>query len=193
MAQFSQRLLDWTLKFEGGYRFTNIVGDAGGATFAGITLNDFEEAAAAGIESDFNKDGHVDVEDLKVMPKEAVEHHYCRKYWCSRNLGSINSDLISWKLFDLGVNMGLLGSTLVTQKALVLCGYLVSVDGQLGPQTISGINKQCETRDGELDLLAAICVQAAKRYQAIIDAKPVNQKFAKGWAARANAIPPVEA
>ena len=190
MAEFTQKLMNWTLDFEGRV-YENVPNDPGGPTKWGITEQDMIEAQGEGMGSvDFNHDGKVDADDVMAMPPEFIERRYCAKYWCSRNLSAINSTIIAQKVFDLGVNMGLVGSTKVVQRALVSIGFVLGVDGHLGPQSIAAINKGSDGEVACKTLLDAICNEAEKHYLAIVAAKPTSQKFLKGWLRRAHAIPP---
>jgi lysozyme family protein len=59
--------VDFTLRkdIEGGFTI-----DTGGPTNRGITLTTLKDADRRGIvDADFNKDGKVDIEDIKLLPE----------------------------------------------------------------------------------------------------------------------------
>ena len=207
-ASFSQRLLNWTLDFEGRHCLENVANDPGGWTYEGITFQDFIEGTKDGSfddpefrGGDVNSDGQINLDDLKALKTAAdgeafVEKRYCARYWCKNGpgLSSLTSQVIADKHFDASVNMGIQGATVVLQRALVAVGYLgISVDGDFGPRTLFAVNKQTESPAGEHDLLMAYCEAMKQRYLGIVQKKPTSAKFLKGWLRRAAALPPVGA
>lgn len=143
-------ILKLTLIAEG--RFSNHAKDPGGKTMYGWT------------ETTAREEGFTDpIETLTVPVAQAM---YYRRYWIGPNLPLINSDAITCKAFDIGVNQGrrwggyvlqLAARTVISNEvkpempgvaAADVAGLeefdrlpLVSaVDGRIGPQTVGVAN-----------------------------------------------------
>ena len=159
--------LNYVLNNEGGY--SDNPNDSGGATNYGITL---AEAKRFGIET---KDA------LKNISMDMVTQIYRKDYWFMD--GIVNNQVAS-KYFDMVVNMGKHQATLLLQRACTsLQGKLVE-DGIYGPNTEKVVN--CIDHDL---LLPALVDQCVTFYKGLVDAKPKNGVFLKGWLTRARRIP----
>ena len=167
MADF-KLAIEKTLAYEGGY--TNNINDPGGATNWGITLGVLQEQGTIG---DYDNDGDVDKDDVKIMSREAAEEIYKKLYW---NGDNIQSQAIAEKNFDMGVNMGTAVAAKLLQQALVACGFSVLADGKLGPKTINAINASSES-----GLMTALCNLQEIRYWDIVQHDLEKNAAARNW------------
>lgn len=96
--------VDFTLRkdIEGGYTV-----DSGGPTNRGITLRTLQEADRRGIvDGDFNKDGKVDAEDIKLLDEPSAILIYKALYWDSLDLDVVQDKKLAVCAFDTAVNCG---------------------------------------------------------------------------------------
>jgi lysozyme family protein len=99
-----EKAIAFTLRddIEGGYTV-----DTGGPTNRGITLTTLKEANADGvIVGDFNKDGKIDEEDVKVLPLDVAIAIYKDRYWNALSLDAIDDAGLAIAAFDTAVNCG---------------------------------------------------------------------------------------
>lgn len=170
MASFVLAYPD-VLKIEAGY--VNNPNDPGGETNFGITKRD-----------------HPD-EDIKNMTKERAIKIYKAKYWDPLRLDFINAQNIANKLLDMSVNLGQETTAFRLQRALnyVLPGRPLIVDGDIGPATLTEINKLIPRAAAGPDLetldLALHAYHAARYIELVEGPDPRFDTFAKGWLRRA--------
>jgi lysozyme family protein len=159
------------LKIEGGY--VNDPNDPGGETKWGITKRDFPE------------------EDIPNLTKERAIELYKMKYWDPLNLDQVDNQEIADKLLDMSVNLGEGTTALRLQRALnyLYPGRPISVDGDIGPQTLGAINSlpKLAARGPDLETLElALAAYHAARYIELVEGPdPRFDTFAKGWLRRA--------
>lgn len=179
MASF-EKAIPIILKHEGG--FVNHSSDPGGATNYGISLRFLRGLPI--IDADLNGDGNVDIEDIKNMTAEQAIKLYKKYFWDTNKYQNINDDTIATKIFDMTVNMGAKRSHMITQTALNKCfGMKLTVDGILGPATISVINAIED--DNEQIVLTTICQEQFAFYLRLVEQKPELKVFINGWKRRA--------
>lgn len=171
------------LKHEGGY--VNHPNDPGGATNYGISLRFLADYPEIG---DFDHDGDVDAEDIRVMTIEDASQIYKQAWWDKFKYGLINDQTIATKVFDFSVNMGAKRAHILLQRALNRAfGLKLTEDGIVGPNTRNVINSAVDG-SGEQQLLDAYCATAWDFYQGLIANNPKLSVFAKGWKNRAYSI-----
>ena len=175
--------LPFTLPFEGG--FTNNPNDPGGATYAGITLETLRRH-----HGDIDHDGVIDENDVKLLQQHAemVEQIYREDYWPSEYDQLVNQP-VATKLFDCGVNMGLLTAGTLAQKEVAALGGRVSIDGHVGMLTVIAMNN-CDP----VKFLFGFAQQMGDHYWNIVKSQiqaravtPFNDKPALGWNAQQQA------
>lgn len=147
-----------TLAREGGARYTNDPGDAGGETRYGISKRAYPE------------------EDIALLTEQRAREIYKRDYWQRLRAGEIESQAVAGKLFDTAVNMGPRACAKLVQQ----CLEIEPVDGVIGPQTLAVIN----AADPEQVLLRFTLAQVV-RYVHIVKRRPGTRKFMLGWLNRA--------
>jgi hypothetical protein len=138
-------------------RWETTPGDAGGATFAGLTVRDDE------VPSD--------------PSPQYIADTYLDRYW--KPFSSLPAP-VSQLCFSMGVNFGIRTAVRLLQLACNDYGAHLTVDGEIGDNTNSAA-WQCPDSDG---LAMAFLAKCRARYNAIVSSKPDQQKFLNGWMAR---------
>ena len=156
MSKFDE-IIEVVLEHEGGY--VNDPKDPGGETNFGIA-----------------KRSHPDV-DIKNLTKEGAKEIYKEVYWDKNKVESLPEEL--WHIyFDMCVNQGKGRAVKIIQRAVNGKGGSLTVDGGMGPMTISAIGKSRV----ELDRVRAYRV---KYYADLVTRKPDLERFYFGWFKRA--------
>ncbi len=189
-----QQALEHMLKFEGGY--ANDRDDSGGETFKGVSRNNWpkwpgwaliDKVKAAGartarlINACFDRDEEMD---------SLVAEFYRANFWEPwERLAA--GPRVTAKLFDMSVNVGVAGAVKILQRAINAMEPVrkLAVDGQAGPLTLNALDEVLGRPQGESTLLTEICQAQANHYRAIVNRKPGQAKFLKGWLKRAAWLP----
>ncbi len=100
---------------------------------------------------------------------------YKANYWDTMSLDAVASERAAWKVFDIGVNMGVKTAARFVQYILA-----VVMDGMIGPKTLAAFNLADESV-----MLGRLSTMQHERYATIINRDPTQQKFANGWFRRA--------
>ena len=171
------------LKHEGGY--VNHPNDNGGPTNYGLSLRflvDYPELA------DFNGDGKVDIQDIKIMTREQAEQIYYELWWRKYRYDQFDDLTIAIKAFDFAINMGANRAHRLLQQAVndAFNTNLVA-DGIIGPATVRAINSR-SSKDDRQRLINAYSDRAWSFYQSIARNNPSQNVFLKGWKNRAYSI-----
>jgi len=175
MASTFDLALAYTLPNEGGY--SNNPADPGGATNFGIIQRTLERWNALHPELAFPA-------DVKELRKDQAGAIYRDEYW---RWDGIKAPVVAIKLFDIGVNGGLVTAVKLLQKAVnTMVNPPLEVDGGLGPKTLDAANRQ-----DPLALLDVVCQAQADYYNAIVARNPSQAVFLKGWLRRAAQKPEV--
>ena len=165
-------LAPFILKWEGG--FVNDPKDRGGATNMGVTLNTWKRVGY-----DKDKDGDIDVKDLKLLSKEDVVKKVLKPYyWDKWRADEINNQSIANILVDWVYTSGKYGITKV-QAMLNL-----KPDGVVGNKTLSAINDYPNQRQ----LFQRIKNERLAFIDRIVKNNPSQRRFLKGWKNRVNAF-----
>jgi len=173
-----------TLDLEGGY--SDVQGDRGGRTNFGITERTFRDALEQAVIF-----GVSDIKDLTLAQAKAI---YKVRYWFPLRLGDVCDARIAAEIFDTAVNSGTGRAALIAQLALEYLGETLTLDGVIGPATISLINKWCVKDPRAL----MVCLNGFQfiHYVAIVNedllgeiakrvkSDPGQVAFARGWTKR---------
>ena len=159
-----ERAIAIVLEHEGGY--SDDPDDAGGRTAYGLSSR-FLDALGINV-------------DLKTMTKDEAVDIYYKELWSKLPYDYIQNTRISTKLFDTVVNVGTKEAVLILQRACNSCGADLVEDGVWGPRTLQAVNLATPG-----SLLAAMKSEQACFYRLLVAEKPKNEKFLKGWIARA--------
>lgn len=152
-------LMTHIIDVEGG--FVNDEDDAGGATNFGITIKTLSKW----------RNRECTIQDVKEMKIEEAVEIYVENYYKPMNGDKIDSDLKILVMFDKAVNSGVDAAVMIAQKIVN-----VDVDGDCGFKTQTSINSCRES------IFIREYLQALQRgYFEIVERRPVNQKFLKGW------------
>lgn len=168
--------VDDVINIEGGY--VNNPNDSGGPTNFGVT-----EATAR----EFGYRG-----DMRDFTKEQAKEIYKKEYWDSLSLDEVAeiSEGLSFELFDTGINCGIGTSAVFLQRVLNVLNNKekyyedISVDGMLGPKTISALKMFYAVRKEEgAEVLTKLvnCLQGA-RYVKLAEQREKDEEFMYGWA-----------
>jgi lysozyme family protein len=154
MSDFRTSVLK-TLAHEGGY--VNNSNDSGGATNFGITQKDLPG------------------QDMQLLTEDQAVQYYADHYFKSL-YSQIDSQLITDKLFDMGVLFGVGTAIGILQLCLG-----VTHDGVFGPGTLAAVNQADET-----SLLLGYKTNLVTHAFNIAIAHPQDRVFIKGWTTRIN-------
>lgn len=148
------------LKHEGGY--VNDPADAGGETKYGISKRTYP---------------NVDIKNLTVDQAKAI---YYKDWWMTGPYESLSYSALATKVFDTAINVGASRAYKFLQEAANAVGAKLVVDGAIGPKSIAAIN----SLDGAA-VLAQFRREQEDFYLQLIERKPSQIKFKKGWITRA--------
>ena len=163
------KLAPYILKWEGG--FVDHKADKGGATNMGVTIGTWRQNGY-----DKDGDGDIDVIDLKLLTKQDVINRILKPhYWDRWKADQIVSQPIANILVDWVWGSGKWG-IIIPQRLLG-----VEVDGIVGQQTITAVNKQSPA-----DLFARIKTARLTFLNDIVKNNPSQRVFLKGWINRLN-------
>jgi len=159
-----------TLPLEGGY--SDNPDDLGGPTKYGITQAEAREWGYQG--------------DMRDLPLDTALAIFKKNYWDVNNLDNCPSQKLANKLFDAGVNCGIEEAAIWLQRSLNamdrnnLDWKDLTIDGNIGPNTLNVINKALSLRREDI-LIECINIQQGNFY--IQDAlnHPTQKTFLNGW------------
>jgi len=160
------------LKSEGGY--ANDPKDPGGETYRGISRKAYP-----------NWEGWAVLDQIpgkrfnQIFPQleSAVKTFYFNEKWLKFNLDKIANQDIAAACLDTVIQHGK-GASLI-QQSLQRIGQPVTVDGRIGPDTVSHLNKSPVK-----DFLAALHDVREAYYRGLVSQDPNLAKFLPGWMKR---------
>lgn len=159
MADF-ETAYEKTLRAEGGYRLTDVKGDKGGQTYAGIARNMHPRWP-----------GWVHVDRGDVPPSSLVREFYRLNFWQAVQGDEIASQEAAESLYDFAVNAGARTAVKLAQVALG-----VTPDGALGPRTLAALN----AIPGPA-FVTKYAIAKVARYAEICNRDRTQSKFLLGW------------
>jgi lysozyme family protein len=164
--------IEMPLKSEGGY--ANDPKDPGGETYRGISRLAYPDWTGWA-----KLDAIADKKYNQVFPalENEVQLFYYNEKWLKNNLDKIDDKDVAAAALDTVIQHGK-GATLI-QRALQNIGRPVSVDGKIGPDTVSALNKSTPKT-----FLSALHDVREAYYQTLVDKDPSLAKFLPGWLAR---------
>jgi len=166
---------------EGGY--VNDPDDPGGATKYGVTIHTMRRLGL-----DLDGDGRVMPGDVKLLTVEDATDIFLRHYFHSPRIDDL-PEMLHATVFDMQVNAGA-NAVKILQRLLTKMGWPCSVDGAIGPQTISAA-KAAAAKAGRR-LYNAYGIERRNYYFRLADRRPSSRKYARtiaggkgGWIRRA--------
>ena len=165
-----ERAFEYLMRNEGLY--IDHPNDHGGPTKYGITQSTLSRYRTK----------PVSVKDVQDLSREEARMIYYRWYWMPLDCMFIKSLPIAVALFDMGVLFGIYQSACAAQTALnILNGENapLKIDGQIGPKTLAALNS-ADTNQ----FLKHFALRFKSRIADIIEAKPNQMAFKKGWESR---------
>ena len=156
-----KQALEYLVKSEGGY--VDNPKDPGGRTNLGVTQKVWE--SWVGRESN--------EKEMRALTKTDVEPLYKRKYWDACRCDDLPTGL-DYLVFDFAVNAGVGRSAKTLQSCVG-----VSVDGQIGNQTIEAIKKIAPS-----DLIERFSEAKINFYKLLV----TFPTFGKGWLNRVEEV-----
>lgn len=169
---------------EGGY--VNDADDPGGATKYGVTIHTMRRLGL-----DLNRDGRVDVADVKALTRADAERIFVDEYFNRPRIYML-PEALQPAVFDMYVNAGL-NAVKILQRMLNdrLPAPVLDDDGVIGPMTARAAH-QVEDQLTADRLRNAYGAARRNYYYAIGDARPASRKYATtraggkgGWITRA--------
>ena len=157
-----KKLAPFVLKWEGG--FVNDPADKVGATNKGVTIAVWQKQGY-----DKNKDGKIDIKDLKNLSDEDATAIMKKHYWDKWKADQIKDQRVANTLVDWLWCSGAWGIK-IPQKILGL-----KVDGIVGEKTITAVN------NAPANFLQTLYKERQEFLERIAKTNPTQKRFLKGW------------
>lgn len=197
--------VDELLVVEGGH--VNDPVDKGGETKFGISLRflaaegTFDDDGDGKADFDLDMDGDIDGADIRKLTIGDARYLYYRCFWKPLGCESFARP-IGEMLFDQGVNGGMTAAKKMLQRAVNTCLMeakvkmgsnsapdQLKVDGGLGDKTREAIIWVLKyPAMGMQAIIQAYRAAVRERYRNIVARYPSQQRFLRGWLARAERL-----
>lgn len=164
------KLIPHIIKWEGGNKFTNDPLDRGGATKYGVTIGTLQ-----GLKYDTNRDGKIDVNDVKTLQLEDFKRILKSQYWDRWKADMIVNQSVANLLVDWTWGSGKHG-IIIPQRCLG-----VTPDGIVGDVTINALNVS-----NQRIIYNKVWEARKEFYEKIVKNNPSQSKWLKGWLNRLN-------
>lgn len=164
------------LRREGG--FVDDPSDKGGATNFGVSLRYMR-----GIGLDLDGDGDVDRDDVLLVTRERAAQLFKDDFFYGPKIDQL-PEYLHAPMFDFAVNSGPAAAVRALQKVCTTLGYPCVPDGRLGPKTRAAVERMYAERSRRR-VVNALVEQRVDYYTEIALDDPSQQRFLKGWIARA--------
>jgi lysozyme family protein len=164
MADFNPAF-EAMLRDEGGYQLTDIAGDHGGQTYAGIARKPNPDWIGWAL---------VDRREFGASLTTMVRDFYRARFWTTIRGDEINEQAIAESIFNFAVNTGVGPAVKIAQ---VIAG--ATPDGAIGAKTIELLN-QCTAKG----FVASYALAKIRRYSDICNRDRGQSKFLLGWVNR---------
>lgn len=166
---------------EGG--FVNDPDDPGGATKYGVTIGTMRR-----LRIDVDRDGDVDVADVRRLTRAQAEDIFLRHYYYAPNIQLLPEPLRA-SVFDMQVNAGT-NAVRILQRLLTKFDEPLAADGVIGPKTAAAAGRAYEKAG--LYLVDAYGIARRDYYFGLADRRRSSRKYARtraggkgGWIKRA--------
>ncbi|MFT4784583.1 MAG: lysozyme family protein [Paracoccaceae bacterium] len=179
--QTIEAIADEIVQREGGY--VNDPDDPGGATKYGVTIGTMKRLGL-----DLTGDGRVDVADVKRLDRATAAEIFIEHYFARPRIAAL-PEVLHATVFDMYVNAGA-NAVRVLQKLLGEMGQKISVDGVIGPETITATRAALAVAPEHL--CDAYGIARRNYYYGLADRRISSRKYARrrdggkgGWITRA--------
>ncbi len=179
-----QEIAEEIVAREGG--FVDDPDDPGGATKYGVTI-----ATLRRLGLDLTGDGRVDVEDVKRLGRDQARDIFIEHYYYRPGINKL-PEAIRPSVFDMYVNAGA-NAIRILQGLLRKMGWMVAVDGVIGPETIEATWAAYEA--AKEHFANAYGIERRNYYYRLADRRPASRKYARrrdgskgGWILRAESF-----
>ena len=179
--QSIEAIADEIIARAGGY--VNDPDDPGGATNFGVTIGTMSRLGM-----DLDGDGQVTPQDVKKLTRQQARQIFVSHYYVRPGISSLPKP-IQTSVFDMYVNAGS-NAIRILQRLLNDMGQAVTVDGEIGPQTIEATEIAYNAAPNHL--ADAYGIARRNYYYALADKRPKSRKYARrrdggkgGWITRA--------
>ena len=161
---------------EGG--FVNDPDDPGRATKFGVTIGTMRRLGI-----DLTGDGATDIADVKALTRAHAVEIFLKHYYNRPRISAL-PEAVQARAFDMYVN-ALANAVRILQRLLCSMGFDVSVDGQIGPQTIRA-TQSAARRSPEHFADAYGIARRNYYYYSLADRRPASQcTICTSWSALA--------
>lgn len=167
------RAFRFTMREEGGAKYTNDPRDPGGPTKYGVALHFNRDSIP-----DKDGDGDVDARDVQLLEELDALAIFRDQYWRPGKCDAL-PDALALAHADTLYNIGPGAAPRILQRAVNACGLSIAVDGKIGPATLAAILHI--TKAGRLDVLLREQAGERLRYYKTRQGWPV---YGRGWSAR---------
>jgi len=179
------RIYREVMKIEGG--IANDPDDKGGFTNHGISLQFAitvpDEDRDGFQDTDFDRDGDVDADDLRLLNDPRTHALYIRYFFTKPRLDELPCE-IQHQAFDFGVHSGPSRAILFLQRVLILENISPGrPDGIVGPKTIAACHEAINTIGHAK--LNYICAESRLAFLLRIQSNDPTQAKYTGWKVRA--------
>lgn len=166
---------------EGG--FVNDPDDPGGATKFGVTIHTMRRLGV-----DLTGDGRVTAADVRRLSRAQATDIFIEHYFKRPRIGDL-PEALQASVFDMYVNAGA-NAMKILQQLLCDMGFVVAVDGALGPQSVAAAAQAMSAAPDHL--VDAYGIARRNYYFRLADRRPASRKYARtiaggkgGWIKRA--------
>jgi lysozyme family protein len=182
MGNSVEELIEHTLKAEGG--FTQSLADSGNYIVEDgkkILVGTNWGIAAPTLKAWLKRTPTM--QEMKDLPIETAKAIYRKEYFTSPGMGKL-PDSIQANVFDMGVNAGQSRSIKILQQMLEDKGYeLGSINGKINQPTVDACAK---AEKNGVNLRSLFSDYRIEFYKDLVERKPKNKVYLKGWINRAN-------
>lgn len=181
MKENFDKSLRFVLADEG--KFSDIPADKGGPTSLGITLKTLMDYHAHFDYGDFDRDGDIDIDDIRLLDEPEEASPIYRKWFWNAVKGDDLPVGVDYVTFDSAVNHGPKNAGIFLQRAVNRLKLILRIDGVIGPVTI----QNALGRDRQI-LIADTLRERDIFYRKIVAQDPIQEKFFRGWQNRLSHI-----
>ncbi len=179
--QSVREIAEKIVRREGGY--VNDPDDPGGATNFGVTIHTMRRLGL-----DLDGDGGVTSRDVRQLTRSQAVDIFVKHYFERPLIAELPRNLQA-TVFDMYVNAGV-NAVKILQRLMNQMGYSVTVDGALGPQTLTAVRAAFAASPDHL--INAYGIARRNYYFRLADRRLASRKYARaqgggkgGWIRRA--------